>query len=93
MVTTYVRMQFSSEGPSPVKIIEMMRSIGYKPVIGEYDFKKEIGKEDSLYDVITELHEHFKGTNMRYSLTTKTGKEPLKKIEESLRGTRLTDEE
>lgn len=93
MVTTYVRMQFWSEGPSPIKIIDMMRSVGYRPVIGEYDFKKEIGKEDSLYDVITELHEIFKGTNMRYSLTTKTGKEPLKKVEESLGVTRLIDDE
>jgi hypothetical protein len=73
MVTTYVRIQHSSEGPSPVKTMEIMRSIGYSLVIGEYDFKKEIKEEETLYDVIEELHTILKGQNVRYSITTRVG--------------------
>ncbi len=56
-----------------MKTMEIMRAIGYSLVIGEYDFKREIRDDETLYDVIEELHGTLKGQNVRYSITTKVG--------------------
>jgi hypothetical protein len=40
---TYLKIQFHSEGELPSKIIRDLEMLGWKPVIGEYDFVLEGG--------------------------------------------------
>ncbi|MCK5309428.1 MAG: hypothetical protein KAJ64_02165 [Thermoplasmata archaeon] len=69
---TYIKMQFSSEGMDPSKIIKILEDLGWKTVVGEYDFMYESslseGLGDSFKNMIDELNNELKGTGVRYSL-------------------------
>ena len=75
MIKTYVRLELSSEGESPKQIIERMRRIGAVPVVGDYDFELSLDDDERLFDKLEEIHHALKGSNVRYSLTTRTDAE------------------
>ena len=75
MIKTYVRVELGSEGESPKQVIERMRRIGAVPVVGDYDFEISLDDDERLFDKLEEIHHALKGSNVRYSLTTRTDAE------------------
>ena len=69
---TYIKIQFSVDGADPSKIIDILESLGWKSVVGEYDFVMEGAFGDgigtSFKQMIDELTKSLKGTGVRYSL-------------------------
>ncbi len=49
---TYLDVTFSSEGAKPSEIINRLRSLGFKPVIGEHDMIYEWGSSAAEADAI-----------------------------------------
>lgn len=49
---TYLDVTFSSEGAKPSEIINRLRSLGFKPVIGEHDMVYEWGSSAAAEDAI-----------------------------------------
>ena len=47
---TYMKVFFNSEGASPAEVVEKMKSMGWKTVVGDYDFVWEGGVSDSVGD-------------------------------------------
>ncbi len=71
MIKTYVRVEMSSEGESPVQIIERMRKIGAVPVIGDYDFELAVPEDVRIFDKLEEIHKALSGSKVRYTVTTR----------------------
>jgi hypothetical protein len=68
----YVRFQFSSEGASPLEVIQVVADLGFQPVMGEYDFFYEVGGKYGTYrDMLRKLHEGLRGFKVLYTVTTK----------------------
>jgi hypothetical protein len=70
---TYVRMSFHSEGASPVKVLETMRTLGFEESMGLHDFVfkwKEPTKIEDVIQMTTKMHEKLKGLNVSYEITT-----------------------
>ncbi|MBI5000434.1 MAG: hypothetical protein HZB92_02755 [Euryarchaeota archaeon] len=69
---TYLKIHFSSEGSAPSDVISKLEKLGWKPVIGEYDFMMESGLGEGVGEsykrMVDKLHEALKGANVRYSL-------------------------
>lgn len=69
---TYLKIQFHSEGATPSEIIEKLEKIGWRPVLGEYDFVLEAGLGEGVgptyRKLMDGLHNALKGTNVGYSL-------------------------
>ncbi len=69
---TYIKIQFSVDGEAPSKIIEILEDLGWKLVVGEYDFVMEgafaEGIGNSFKEMIDGLTKALKGTGIRYSL-------------------------
>ncbi|MCL4323081.1 MAG: hypothetical protein M1498_01330 [Candidatus Thermoplasmatota archaeon] len=63
---TYLNVTFSSEGAKPSEVINRLRSLGFKPVMGDHDMVYEwansANEEDSLWfaDKIQATLEGFK---------------------------------
>lgn len=70
MVKTYIKVVLSSEGASPKKVIECMRSAGAVPIVGDYDFEIMIADDERLFDKLEEIHNLLKGADVRYTVTT-----------------------
>lgn len=71
MIKTYVRVEISSEGESPVQIIERMRKIGAVPVVGDYDFELQVPEDVRIFDKLEEIHKALTGSKVRYTVTTR----------------------
>lgn len=71
MIKTYVRVEMSSEGESPVQIIERMRKIGAVPVVGDYDFELPVPEDVRIFDKLEEIHKALSGSKVRYTVTTR----------------------
>lgn len=71
MIKTYVRVEISSEGESPVQIIERMRKIGAVPVVGDYDFELQVPEDVRIFDKLEEIHKALSGSKVRYTVTTR----------------------
>ena len=68
----FVRFQFSSEGASPLAVIKIVTDLGFRPVMGEYDFYYEIEEQAKNYrETLKKVHEQLKGLNVMYTITTK----------------------
>ena len=68
----FVRFQFSSEGASPLAVIKVVTDLGFRPVMGEYDFYYEVGGKYGTYrDMLRKLHEGLRGLRVQYTVTTK----------------------
>jgi len=71
MIKTYIRVEISSEGESPVQIIERMRKIGAVPVVGDYDFELTVPDDVKIFDKLEEIHRTLSGSKVRYTVTTR----------------------
>lgn len=67
----YLKIQFSSEGPSPLDIIKKVEEADFKPVVGDYDFATPFNNPEEYGGKIEKLHHALKGTKVHYTLTTK----------------------
>lgn len=71
---TYLKIQFHSEGAAPSEIIQKLEKIGWKPVMGEYDFVLEGGLGEGVGSVFREkldtLHRTLEGSRVSYALFT-----------------------
>lgn len=69
---TYIKIQFSADGEDPSRIIDIFEELGWKPVVGEYDFVMNGGFGESIgtnfRKMIDELNRALKGTGIHYSL-------------------------
>jgi hypothetical protein len=69
---TYLKIQFHSDGDNPSIVIDKLEKIGWKPVMGDYDFVMEGGFGEGVgpsYKKLSDLlHETLKDTGVRYSL-------------------------
>ena len=69
---TYIKVFFDSEGASPGEVVNTMHELGWKTVVGEYDFVWEGGISDSvgsLYlDQMNKLHAALKGLKVKYTI-------------------------
>ena len=70
---TYVRMTFHSEGASPLKVLDVKRSLGFEEAMGIHDFVYKWKDRTTLDEVIrltTSMHERLKGLDVSYEITT-----------------------
>ena len=69
---TYLKLQFSSEGELPSKVIKKLENLGWRPIVGERDFVMDWGMGESVgasyLKKLDELHIALKGTQVRYTL-------------------------
>ncbi len=66
---TYINIFFSSEGPDPTEVIEVMEKLGAKAIVGPWDFEIESNKE-SLMKLLKGIHGALKGKGVIYNLTS-----------------------
>ncbi len=67
----YIELYFSSEGESPLETLDMMKELGFDPVVGEYDFAKDYDTPEEYKQMVKNLTDALEGTGIRYRLTTK----------------------
>jgi len=70
---TYVRMTFHSEGANPLKVLDVMRGLGFEESMGMHDFVfkwKEKAGIDEVIRLMTDMHERLKGLDVNYEITT-----------------------
>jgi hypothetical protein len=71
-VKTYLKLEFSSEGARPSDVIKRLEELGWKPVIGEYDFVMEAGPGEGVGEsfrrMLDKLQETLRGTNVRFTV-------------------------
>ena len=67
---TFIKFQFRSDGASPFEIIKKLRELGFKPVVGDYDFKMVYGSPEEYAQHVNRLHAALKGMNVNYTLTS-----------------------
>ena len=69
---TYLKIQFSSEGSKPSIVIKRLEDLGWRPVVGEYDFVMESGLGEgvgaSFRNRLDELQAALKGTGVRFAV-------------------------
>jgi hypothetical protein len=70
---TYVRMTFHSEGADPLKVMEVMRQLGFEESMGMHDFVykwKEKATLENVIKLVAEMHGRLKGLDVNYEITT-----------------------
>jgi hypothetical protein len=67
---TYVKLYFSSEGASPLDIVEELRSIGFRTEVGKYDFSITWDTPEEFGSIVKRLHSTLNGTRVRYTIMT-----------------------
>lgn len=81
---TYMEVSLSSEGVTPMELVNKLKEHGWHPVYGRYDFGYKWdgnwGSKDTNFheyvDFVNKWHEILKGYNVHYSLRTyEEGKE------------------
>ena len=66
----YVKIELSSEGESPKRIVERMRRVDALPLVGDFDFEVRLGTDERLFDRLEAIHRALKGSRVRYTVTT-----------------------
>ncbi|MFW5946242.1 MAG: hypothetical protein ACOCSJ_02785 [Candidatus Natronoplasma sp.] len=67
----YIELYFHSDGTDPLEILDIMRDLGFDPVVGKYDFAKDYETPEEYKEIINELTESLEGSKVRYRLTTR----------------------
>ncbi|OLS24709.1 MAG: hypothetical protein HeimC2_21900 [Candidatus Heimdallarchaeota archaeon LC_2] len=70
---TYLLLWHSSEGENPLKVMQKLTSIGFKPIIGHYDLEYDHGREIDVADIMDLaiiVHETLRGSGVLYKLET-----------------------
>ncbi len=70
---TYLRVTFSSEGIPPSEVAERLRTLGFKPTQGNYDFiydwKRSVSLDDAM-DLSVQLTSALKGARVLFESET-----------------------
>ena len=72
-VKTYLTLWFSSEGASPVEVVQRLRSLGFTAQRGYHDHVYEWGRKvnlDEVLQIANSVHETLKGLHVLYKLET-----------------------
>ena len=72
---TYMEVSVNSEGVTPKELTETLRTFGWKPIYGRYDFAykwdpKWDRNTQEFFNHIHNTHTTLKGCNVNYSLKT-----------------------
>ncbi|RLF49622.1 MAG: hypothetical protein DRN20_01570 [Thermoplasmata archaeon] len=67
---TYIKLYFNSEGAPPMEVINTLKSVGFQPVVGNYDFVIEYESPQEYAEILTKLHNALRGKRVSYTLTT-----------------------
>ena len=66
-----MKLYFSSESISPLEIVKSVKELGFRPVVGDYDFVTDFETPEEYGILVETLHETLAGTNTTYRLTTR----------------------
>ncbi|MFP4000471.1 MAG: hypothetical protein ACOCTN_04435 [Candidatus Natronoplasma sp.] len=72
----YIELYFSSEGATPLKTLDLMKELGFDPVVGEYDFAIDYETPEEYQQILKDLTDVLEGTKVRYRLTTRKESKP-----------------
>ena len=70
---TYLTIWFNSEGSPPMKVVERILDMGFKPITGHYDHVYNWVNEPTLEEILrlaNTLHETLKGLKVIYKIET-----------------------
>ena len=70
---TYVRVTFDSEGGAPSEVADRLRSFGFQPTHGNYDFVfdwKGSATRDQVTDLADEVTRQLRGYRVRFEIET-----------------------
>ncbi|MCW6167182.1 MAG: hypothetical protein LVQ64_01880 [Thermoplasmatales archaeon] len=70
---TYLRVTFDSEGATPSEIADRLRSLGFQPTQGNYDFVYDWNggaTTDQVLDLSDELTRRLRGYGVRFEIET-----------------------
>jgi len=67
----YIELYFSSEGTRAEVVIKKMKTMGFEPVVGQYDFAKKYNNSDEYAKIVKTLSRELEGTRTRYRLITR----------------------
>ena len=70
---TYLRVTFSSEGARPSEIADRLRSCGFAPTQGNYDFVYDwqgSANRDQILDLSDELSRQLRGFRILFEIET-----------------------
>jgi len=62
----YVKVYFTS-GADPLQVAEEMKDIGFKPVMGEYDFVQEYDEPKEYEKMVRQLQKTLRGRSLEGS--------------------------
>jgi hypothetical protein len=68
---TYVKLLFNSEGKPPLEVVKDMRTLGFRPEVGEFDFSIGWKLPSEYGEIVTNLHKMLHGSKVLYSLVTR----------------------
>ena len=70
---TYLMIWFNSEGAEPLKVVQRLQGMGFKPIKGRYDhvydWRREVGLEEVLR-LGNAVHETLRGFKVLYKMET-----------------------
>jgi hypothetical protein len=75
---TYMEVSLNSEGIKPRDLTETLKTLGWKPIYGRYDFVYEWDRNwnatdknpKQFFDHVHKTHEALRGCHVNYSLRT-----------------------
>ena len=73
MMETYLRVTFSSEGAKPSAIADRLRSCGFAPTQGNYDFVYDwqgSANREQILDLSDELSRQLRGFRILFEIET-----------------------
>jgi len=66
----YLKIYFSSQGASPMEVINIAESLGFGPNVGDYDFVIDFESPEEYAQITDKLHKMLKGTKAMYKVST-----------------------
>ncbi len=67
----YIKLYFNSESISPLEIVKSVKELGFKPIVGDYDFMIDVETPEEYGLTVEKLHETLAGTSTAYRLNTR----------------------
>jgi hypothetical protein len=70
---TYLRVTFDSEGAKPSEVADRLRSFGFQPTQGNYDFVYDwqgSASRDQILDLSDEISRRLRGYRVRIEIET-----------------------
>ncbi|MBS3816406.1 MAG: hypothetical protein KGY76_02455 [Candidatus Thermoplasmatota archaeon] len=63
----YVKVYFGPSNPKPLEVAEEMKDMGFKPVMGEYDFAQEFDSPSEYEEMVDQLRRTLRGRSLEGS--------------------------